>query len=244
MGQGVRGVIDGQTVFLGNEALMEANGHSILTEEVQTLQEQGKTVILLANSEELVGALAISDPIRESAKGTLEALKHEGIEVILATGDNAFTANHVAKELGLDQVHAGLFPADKKQLVDDLRAKGKRVAMAGDGINDAPALASADIGIALGSGADVAIESAGVTLLNEDLGGLLKLVRLSRQTLKNIKQNLFFAFIYNAVGVPIAAGLLFPVWGVLLSPMIAAAAMSLSSVSVVSNALRLKGIKL
>ena len=150
----------------------------------------------------------------------------------------------MAQELGLKDVHAGLFPADKQQLVDDLRAMGKRVAMAGDGINDAPALACADIGIALGTGADVAIESAGVTLLNEDLNGLLKLVRLSRETLKNIKQNLFFAFIYNAVGVPIAAGLLFPIWGVLLSPMIAAAAMSLSSVSVVTNALRLKGVKL
>jgi len=224
--------------------LMEASGHSMLTEEIQTLQEQGKTVIFLANSEKLLGVIAISDSIRESAKGTLAALAHDGVEVILATGDNKLTANHVAKELGLKDVHAGLLPADKKQLVDGLRAKGKRVAMAGDGINDAPALASADIGIALGSGADVAIESAGVMLLNEDLNGLLKLVRLSRETLKNIKQNLFFAFIYNALGVPIAAGLLFPVWGVLLSPMIAAAAMSLSSVSVVSNALRLKGIKL
>ena len=244
VGQGVRGVLNGQTVLLGNEALMEASGHSIWTEEIQILQEQGKTVILLASDETLIGAIAISDPIRESAKGTLEALTSEGIEVILATGDNKLTANHVAKELGLKDVHAGLFPADKKQLVDDLRTKGKRVAMAGDGINDAPALASADVGIALGSGADVAIESAGVTLLNEDLNGLLKLVRLSRETLKNIKQNLFFAFIYNAVGVPIAAGILFPVWGVLLSPMIAAAAMSLSSVSVVSNALKLKGVKL
>jgi len=224
--------------------LMKASGLSGTTEGIQTLQEQGKTVIFLATSEKLIGAVAISDPIRESAKATLDALKHEGIEVILATGDNKLTANHVAMELGLEEVHAGLFPADKKQLVDDLRAKGKRVAMAGDGINDAPALASADIGIALGSGADVAIESAGVTLLNEDLNGLLKLVRLSRETFKNIKQNLFFAFIYNAVGVPIAAGLLFPLWGVLLSPMIAAAAMSLSSVSVVSNALRLKGVKL
>ena len=244
VGQGVCGLLGGQKVFLGNETLMEANGYLIPTEEIQALQKQGKTVIFLAIDEKFVGAIAISDPIRESAKATLDALKHEGIKVVLATGDNKLTAIHVAKELGLDQVHAGLFPADKKQLVDDLHAKGKRVAMAGDGINDAPALASADIGIALGGGADVAIESAGVTLLNEDLGGLLKLVRLSRETLKNIKQNLFFAFIYNAVGVPIAAGLLFPVWGVLLSPMIAAAAMSLSSVSVVSNALRLKGMKL
>ena len=244
VGQGVRGVLDGQTVLLGNEALMEANGFSVSIGDIQLLQEQGKTVILLATDRGVVGAIAISDPIRESAQGTLDALAHESIEVVLATGDNEITAHHVAQELGLKDVHAGLFPADKQQLVDDLRAKGKRVAMAGDGINDAPALASADIGIALGTGADVAIESAGVTLLNEDLNGLLKLVRLSRQTLKNIKQNLFFAFIYNAVGVPIAAGVLFPIWGVLLSPMIAAAAMSLSSVSVVSNALRLKGVKL
>ncbi|MEP1442778.1 MAG: heavy metal translocating P-type ATPase [Hyphomicrobiales bacterium] len=243
-GQGVQGVLDGQFVLLGNEAMMADNKISVPKEKIQPLQEQGKTVILLGFEKTLIGAIAISDPIRESAKGTLDALIGEGVEVILATGDNKLTAHYVAKELGLRDVHAGLFPADKKKLVDDLRAKGRRVAMAGDGINDAPALASADIGIALGSGADVAIESAGVTLLNEDLSGLLKLVRLSRETLKNIKQNLFFAFIYNAVGVPIAAGVLFQVWGVLLSPMIAAAAMSLSSVSVVLNALRLKGVKL
>lgn len=243
-GQGIKGVIDGKQLFLGNEAWLQSAGIDVEAKRVEHLQEQGKTIVYLGADGQLLGLIAISDMIRPHAKQTLDALGLEGIEVVLATGDTPKTANYVASELGLKDVHAGMLPMDKKQLVDDLRAQGKRVAMAGDGINDAPALASADIGIALGNGSDIAIESAGVTLLNEDLRGLLKLVRLSRETLKNIKQNLFFAFVYNAVGVPIAAGVLFPIWGVLLSPMIAAAAMSLSSVSVVTNALRLRGVKL
>ena len=193
---------------------------------------------------DLAGIVAVADPVKADAGTAIQALHDQDITVVMATGDNEITANAVAARLGIDQVNAGVLPADKKQLVDDLKAQGKRVAMAGDGVNDAPALAAADVGIAMGTGADVAVESAGITLLGGDLSGIVRARRLARATLRNIKQNLFFAFAYNTAGIPIAAGVLYPLTGSLLSPMIAAAAMSLSSVSVIANALRLRSVRL
>ena len=192
----------------------------------------------------LAGLVAVADPVKASAADAIRELKKLGIRVVMATGDDERTAAAVAKALDIDEVHAGVLPGDKKTLVDDLHAAGRRIAMAGDGINDAPALAAADVGIAMSTGADVAVESAGITLMHGDLAGLLRARKLAAATLGNIRQNLFFAFAYNAAGVPIAAGVLYPLLGVLLSPMIAAAAMSLSSVSVISNALRLRNTEL
>jgi Cu+-exporting ATPase len=186
----------------------------------------------------------VADPIKETTAGAIEDLHRLGLRVIMATGDNQKTADAVAKKLGIDEVYAGVLPEDKKDLVDKLRKSGAQVAMAGDGVNDAPALAAADVGIAMGTGADVAVESAGITLLGGDLVGLVRARKLARATVRNIKQNLFFAFAYNTAGVPVAAGILYPFFGLLLSPMIAAAAMSLSSVSVIANALRLRRVKL
>ncbi len=208
------------------------------------LREQGHTVMLIAIDGKLAGMLAVSDPIKESTSQAVAGLHAMGLEIEMLTGDNAITARAVAATLGIDQVHAGVSPQQKHDHVKRLRDQGIRVAMAGDGINDAPALAAADVGIAMGSGTDVAIESAGVTLLKGDLRGIEKAIRLSRATMKNIRQNLFFAFVYNMLGVPIAAGVLYPAFGILLSPMIAAAAMSFSSVSVVTNALRLRRVEL
>jgi Cu+-exporting ATPase len=189
--------------------------------------------------------VAVADPIKDSTAQAIKELHAQGLRVIMATGDNERTAQAVAGKLGIDEVRAGVLPEDKKKLIDQLREEGHKIAMAGDGVNDAPALAAAaDVGIAMGTGADVAMESAGITLLGGDLMGIVRARKLARATLRNIKQNLFFAFAYNAVGVPIAAGLLYPVIGLLLSPMIAAAAMSLSSVSVITNALRLRRVKL
>jgi P-type Cu+ transporter len=188
------------------------------------------------------GLLAIADPVKETALDAIKALRIEGVRVVMLTGDNKTTAEAVARKLGIEDVTAGVLPANKSAVVEGLRAKGHIVAMAGDGVNDAPALAAADVGIAMGTGTDVAIESAGVTLLKGDLRGILRARRLSRATMRNIRQNLFFAFIYNAAGVPIAAGVLYPSFGILLSPVIAAAAMSLSSVSVIGNALRLRTV--
>jgi Cu+-exporting ATPase len=190
------------------------------------------------------GIVAVADPIKETTAGAIEDLHRLGLRVIMATGDNQKTADAVAKKLGIDEVYAGVLPEDKKDLVDKLRKSGAQVAMAGDGVNDAPALAAADVGIAMGTGADVAVESAGITLLGGDLVGLVRARKLARATVRNIKQNLFFAFAYNTAGVPVAAGILYPFFGLLLSPMIAAAAMSLSSVSVIANALRLRRVKL
>jgi Cu+-exporting ATPase len=192
----------------------------------------------------LAGIVAVADPIKETTKSAIEDLHALGLTVIMATGDNPRTAEAVARELGIDEVRAGVLPEDKKRLVEELRAKGSQIAMAGDGVNDAPALAAADVGIAMSTGADVAVESAGITLMRGDLAGLVRARKLAKATLNNIRQNLFFAFAYNAAGVPIAAGVLYPVIGLLLSPMIAAAAMSLSSVSVISNALRLRHVEL
>ncbi len=190
------------------------------------------------------GLVAVADPVKETAAEAIRALHESGLRIVMATGDNERTAKAVAARLGIDEIRAGMLPEAKKALVDELRAAGAKVAMAGDGVNDAPALAAADVGIAMGTGADVAMESAGITLVKGDLAGIVRARLLARATMRNIRQNLFFAFLYNSIGVPVAGGILYPVFGLLLSPMIAAAAMSLSSVSVISNALRLRTVKL
>ena len=240
------GGIGGRAIRLGNAHLMDDHRINILAveENVTRLREDGKTVMYLAVDNRLAGIVAVADPIRESAKDSIATLHGLGLRIVMATGDNITTAKSVARQLGVDEVHAGLTPEEKLSLVEELQKSGLAVAMAGDGINDAPALAKADVGIAMGTGADVAVESAGMTLLKGDLRGVARGVRLARATMRNIKQNLFFAFFYNAIGVPIAAGVLYPVAGIVLSPMIAAAAMSLSSVSVVGNALRLRHVEL
>ncbi len=207
-------------------------------------QSEGKTAMFVALDGQVAGVIAVADPIKETAQAAIRALREAGLSIIMATGDNERTARAVAARLGIDEVNADVLPADKKALVDALRARGRSVAMAGDGVNDAPALAAADIGIAMGTGADVAVESAGITLVKGDLNGLVRGRRLAVATIRNIRQNLFFAFVYNIAGVPIAAGILYPFFGLLLSPMIAAAAMSLSSVSVIANALRLRRVRL
>ncbi len=208
------------------------------------LRADGQTVMFMSVDGELAGLIGVADAIKPSAKKAVERLHRENIEVIMMTGDNRITADAVAKELGIDKVFAEVMPADKAATVKELQSQGKIVAMAGDGVNDAPALAQADVGIAFASGTDVAIESADITLLKPDLEGILRASRLSKSTMNNIRQNLFFAFAYNIIGVPIAAGVLFPIFGILLSPMIASAAMTFSSVSVISNALRLRNSKL
>lgn len=245
-GKGVRGRSGEYTVALGNGAMMDIMDveHSIIDAKADALRAEGKTVMFIALDGDLAGLIAVSDPIKETTAGAIQALHDAGLKIIMATGDNERTAQAVADQLGIDEVRAGVLPEDKKALVDDLHAQGHKVAMAGDGVNDAPALAAAEVGIAMGTGADVAVESAGVTLLRGDLLGIVRARKLSEATLRNIKQNLFFAFIYNSAGVPLAAGVLYPVFGALLSPMFAAAAMSLSSVSVITNALRLKRAKL
>ncbi|MSU90336.1 heavy metal translocating P-type ATPase [Rhodobacteraceae bacterium 2CG4] len=245
-GKGVTGRVGDRRVELGNAALMQAGSVAIDDAEstADALRTEGKTAMFVAVDGTLAGLVAVADPIKKTTEAAIRALHDQGLRVIMATGDNRRTAEAVAKRLGIDEVRAGVLPADKKALIDELRAKGHGVAMAGDGVNDAPALAAADVGIAMGTGADVAVESAGLTLLGGDLTGIVRARKLAKATLRNIKQNLFFAFVYNAAGVPIAAGLLYPVFGLLLSPMIAAAAMSLSSVSVIANALRLRRLDL
>ncbi|TDK52980.1 heavy metal translocating P-type ATPase [Antarcticimicrobium luteum] len=245
-GKGVRGMVDGRLVALGNRAMMGEVGidSDMADEAADVLRAEGKTAMYVAIDNQLAGLVAVADPIKKSTAGAIRDLHALGLTIIMATGDNQRTAEAVARELGIDEVRAGVLPEDKKKLIDELRAKGARVAMAGDGVNDAPALAAADVGIAMSTGADVAVESAGITLMRGDLVGLVRARKLAKATLRNIKQNLFFAFAYNAAGVPIAAGVLYPVVGLLLSPMIAAAAMSLSSVSVISNALRLRRVDL
>jgi Cu+-exporting ATPase len=245
-GQGVKGVIDGRAALLGNARLMESAGIDIasLAESAEQRRKNGETVMLLGSDGKLAGFVAVADPIKPGAAEAIAKLHALGLKIVMATGDNATTAKAVASQLGIDQVRAGMRPEEKLQLIDELQRKGAVVAMAGDGINDAPALAKADVGIAMGTGADVAMESAGLTLLKGDLRGIVRGVNLARATMRNIKQNLVFAFAYNALGVPIAAGVLYPAFGMLLSPMIAAAAMSLSSVSVVGNALRLRNVNL
>jgi P-type Cu+ transporter len=245
-GKGVRGNVGGRAVALGNTAMMQDMGLDTAQaeEKANALRADGKTAMFVAIDGTLAGIVAVADPIKDSTAQAIKELHAQGLRVIMATGDNERTAQAVAGKLGIDEVRAGVLPEDKKTLIDQLRRDGHKIAMAGDGVNDAPALAAADVGIAMGTGADVAMESAGITLLGGDLMGIVRARKLARATLRNIKQNLFFAFAYNAVGVPIAAGLLYPVTGLLLSPMIAAAAMSLSSVSVITNALRLRRVVL
>ena len=246
-GKGVIGFIDNEKVSLGNKKLLEQEGiqdFSSIEQEVIEEQKLGKTVSYIAFDKKVVGYITITDAIKKSSLEAINELKRQGVQVIMLTGDNENTARAVASELNLTDFRASCLPQDKLEYIKELQAKGKIVAMAGDGINDAPALAQSDIGIAMGTGTDVAIESAKITLVKGDLKGIVKAKNLSHAVMKNIKQNLFFAFIYNVLGVPIAAGVLFPVFGLLLSPMIAALAMSFSSVSVIANALRLRTIKI
>ncbi|RUT33170.1 heavy metal translocating P-type ATPase [Arsenicitalea aurantiaca] len=245
-GKGVRGQVRGRAVSLGNAAMMREMGLDTGAAEANAdaLRADGKTAMFIAVDGALAGIVAVADPIKGSTAQAIRELHAQGLRVIMATGDNERTAQAVAGKLGIDEVRAGVLPEAKRDLIDQLRRDGHKIAMAGDGVNDAPALAAADVGIAMGTGADVAMESAGITLLGGDLMGIVRARKLARATLRNIKQNLFFAFAYNALGVPVAAGLLYPFTGMLLSPMIAAAAMSLSSVSVITNALRLRRIEL
>jgi Cu+-exporting ATPase len=245
-GKGVTGRIDGRRVALGNRQLMDAEGidSTGLEEEADQLRMEGATVIFAAVDGEVCGLLAIADPVKETTAAAISALQDSGIRVVMLTGDSRTSAEAVARRLRIDEVQAEVLPEDKGKIVQRLKDEGRVVAMAGDGVNDAPALASADVGVAMGTGTDVAIESAGITLLRGDLVGIVEARKLSLATMRNIRQNLFFAFVYNAAGVPIAAGVLYPFFGVLLSPIFAAAAMSLSSVSVIANALRLRVVKL
>jgi Cu+-exporting ATPase len=241
-GQGVRGKSDGHVLALGNTALMNANGATVesIREKADQLRSQGRTVIFLSVDGQLAGVIAVGDPIKETTRPALEELKKDGLRLVMLTGDNQATARAVAATLPIDEVIAEVQPKDKADVVARLQEQGRRVAMAGDGINDAPALAKSDVGIAMGTGTDIAMESAQVTLVKGDLRGIVRARQLSRATVRNIRQNLLFAFGYNALGIPIAAGVLYPVFGLLLSPLIAALAMSLSSVSVIANALRLR----
>jgi Cu+-exporting ATPase len=244
-GKGVAGEVDGQKVLLGNARMLEHAGidPGNWTDHADELRREGETVMLVAVDGAIAGIIGVADPVKQSTPEALRLLREEGIRVVMLTGDNRTTAEAVARRLGIEDVEADVLPEEKAAVVKKYQSEGRIVAMAGDGVNDAPALASADVGIAMGTGTDVAIESAGITLIKGDLMGAVRARRLSRATMRNIRQNLFFAFFYNALGVPIAAGVLFPFLGILLSPMFAAAAMSLSSVSVVGNALRLKKVR-
>ncbi len=245
-GGGVTGSVDGRTVSLGSAGYLSGRGVDVasLAPAAEQLRSEGATVVFIAVDGRLAGAIAVADPIRESTREALAALRAEGVKVVMLTGDNRTTARAVATELGIEDVRAEVLPADKREIVRELQQQGRRVAMAGDGINDAPALAEASVGIAMGTGTDVAIESAGVTLMSGDLRGVVRARRLSQATLRNIKQNLFLAFVYNTIGVPVAAGLLYPFFGLLISPIWASAAMTFSSVSVIMNALRLRNVRL
>ncbi|NTB87903.1 copper-transporting P-type ATPase [Agrobacterium tumefaciens] len=246
VGKGVTGTVEGRSLILGSHRIMgESNVEvSAMASKAEELRDEGATVIFMAVDGALAGLFAIADPVKETTPEAVQSLVGEGVRVVMLTGDNTTTAKAVALKLGIAEVEAEVLPEDKSKIVARLRNEGRIVAMAGDGVNDAPALAAADVGIAMGTGTDVAIESAGVTLLKGDLQGIVRARQLSRMTMRNIRQNLFFAFIYNAAGIPVAAGLLYPTFGLLLSPIIAAAAMALSSVSVIANSLRLRSIKL
>jgi Cu+-exporting ATPase len=245
-GKGVTGTVEGRRIDIGNRLMMQAGAIDVsaLEKTAEDLRSAGATAIFVAIDGRASGVLAIADPIKATTPEAIQALREAGIRVVMLTGDNRTTAEAVARKLGIAEVEAEVLPEDKGKVVERLRKEGRIVAMAGDGVNDAPALAAADVGIAMGTGTDVAIQSAGVTLVKGDLKGIVTARRLSQATMGNIRQNLFFAFIYNAVGVPIAAGVLYPVFGLLLSPIIAAAAMALSSVSVIANALRLSRLAL
>jgi Cu+-exporting ATPase len=245
-GKGVVGIVDGRKIVLGNENLFETLNikKTDIVNQADDLRSKGQTVMLVAIDGELAGLVGVADPIKETTPQALHDLRESGLRIVMLTGDNEKTAKAVAGQLEIDEIEAGVLPERKSEIVKRLQGEGHGVAMAGDGVNDAPALAQADVGIAMGTGADIAMESAEVTLLKGDLTGIVRARKLSRATMKNIRQNLFFAFIYNSLGVPVAAGLLYPFFGILLSPMIAAAAMSFSSVSVISNALRLRNLSL
>ena len=245
-GKGATGKVNGESIVLGNARYLASLGIATeqLSAEAERLRGEGATVINMAIDGKVAGLFAIADPVKATTPEALKALAAEGIKVIMLTGDNRTTANAVARRLALADVEAEVLPGQKSAVVAKLRDEGRIVAMAGDGVNDAPALAAAEVGIAMGTGTDVAMESAGITLLKGDLTGIVRARKLSQATMRNIRQNLFFAFIYNAAGIPIAAGILYPSFGILLSPIIAAAAMALSSVSVVGNALRLRAARL
>ncbi|WP_081598809.1 heavy metal translocating P-type ATPase [Tistrella mobilis] len=244
-GKGASGIVEGRQIVLGNAAFLEEQGidASPLSDQADTLRQDGATAIYIGVDGRAAGIFAIADPVKQTTPDALTALHADGIRIVMLTGDNRTTAEAVARRIGIDEVEADVLPDRKAEIIQRLKAEGRVVAMAGDGVNDAPALAAADVGIAMGSGTDVAIESAGITLLKGDLTGIVKARRLSQATMTNIRQNLVFAFIYNAAGIPVAAGVLYPVFGLLLSPVIAAAAMALSSVSVIGNALRLRSMK-
>jgi Cu+-exporting ATPase len=245
-GRGVKGQVDGSSVALGNEKLLEELGVGTgrLLDRAEAMRQEGQTAMFVVVDKDIAGLVGVADPIKQTTQEAIQQLHSDGIRIVMLTGDSRTTAEAVAAKLGIDQVIAEVLPQDKAGIIKKLQDEGHFVAMAGDGINDAPALAQAQVGIAMGTGTDVAMESAGVTLVKGDLRGIVRARLLSRATMKNIKQNLFFAFVYNALGVPIAAGVLYPFFGLLLSPIIAAAAMSFSSVSVVGNALRLRGVAL
>ena len=240
-GKGVVGTVDGRTVAIGNTAMMsEVGATATATDRADTLRRNGETVMFVAVDGAYAGLVGVADRIKDTTVEAIKALHEEGLRIVMLTGDSRVTAEAVARSVGIDTVEAEVLPEQKAAVVKRLQGEGRRVAMAGDGINDAPALAQADVGIAMGTGTDVAMESAGVTLVQGDLRGIVRARRLSRATMKNIRQNLFFAFVYNALGVPVAAGVLYPAFGLLLSPIIASAAMTFSSVSVIGNALRLR----
>jgi Cu+-exporting ATPase len=242
----VTGTVEGKRLLLGTAAFLAAQGIDAAAADVKAdpLRETGATVVLLAVAGRAEGLLAVSDPVKETTQEALKQLRQSGLRLVMLTGDNKRTAASVAKRLGIDEVEAEVLPEDKARIVQRLRSEGRVVAMAGDGVNDAPALTAADVGIAMGTGTDIAIESAGVTLVKGDLLGIARARRLSQATMTNIRQNLFFAFIYNTAGIPLAAGVLYPFFGLLLSPIVAAAAMALSSVSVIANALRLRRVEM
>jgi len=233
--------VDGREIVVGNRALIDHKciDKSAYTTIIAAMRERGETAVFVAINGHLAGLISVSDPIKDAAAEAVRKLRAEKIRIVMLTGDDRTTALAVARKLGIEEVEAEVLPAGKRDVIERLQKEGRMVAMAGDGVNDAPALSQAQVGIAMGTGADVAMESAGITLLHGDLNGILRALDLSRATMRNIRQNLFFAFIYNLLGVPIAAGVLYPVFGLLLNPMIASAAMTFSSVSVIANALRL-----
>jgi P-type Cu+ transporter len=246
VGRGVSGTVSGRHVIIGNRRIMADAGVStvVLDNEAEAQRRDGATATYIAIDGRLAGVIGVADPIKASTPAAIKALTAAGLRVVMLTGDNLTTAQAVAAKLGITEIEADVLPDQKSRVVERLRAEGRIVAMAGDGVNDAPALAAADVGIAMGTGTDVAMESASITLVKGDLDGIIRARNLSAATMSNIRQNLFFAFIYNALGIPIAAGILYPSYGILLSPIIAAAAMSLSSVSVIGNALRLRSATL
>ena len=245
-GRGVTGKVEGRQVALGNAALMEQAGvdPQPLSARADDLRSDGQGLMFLAVDGKLAGLIVVSDPIKESAIEAVAALRRDGVRVVMLTGDNRRTAEAVARKAGIEEVMADVLPEKKQATVEQLKREGRRVGMAGDGINDAPALAAADVGIAMGTGTDVAMESAAVTLVKGDLAGIVRARHLSRATMRNIRQNLFFSFVFNAAGIPLAAGVLYPSLGLLLSPMVAGAAMAFSSVAVIGNSLRLRSVRL